>query len=67
MLCFIFQRSLEKKFLEVSQDYSYIMLIGVFGILDKASVPRGTGAIICLRNELCAIDGQNLIIPAWMI
>lgn len=42
-------------------------LIGAFGILDKASVQRGTGAIICLRNELSAIDRRNLIIPAWMI
>lgn len=42
-------------------------LIEAFGILDKASVPRGAGAIICLRNELSAINRQNLIIPAWMI
>ena len=42
-------------------------LIGAFDILDKASVPRGTGAILCLKNELSAIDRRNLIIPAWMI
>ena len=42
-------------------------LIHAFGILDKASVPRGSGAIICLRSELSAIDRQNLIIPAWII
>ena len=42
-------------------------LTGAFNVLDKASVPRGTGALICLRNELSAIDRQNLIIPAWMI
>ena len=42
-------------------------LIGAFKILDKASVPRGNGAIICLKNELSAIDRQNLIVPAWMI
>ena len=42
-------------------------LTGPFDILDKASVPRGTGAILCLKNELSAIDRQNLIIPAWMI
>lgn len=42
-------------------------LIGAFNILDKASVPRGTGAIICLKNELSAIDRQNLIVPVWMI
>ncbi len=42
-------------------------LVGAFNILDKASVQRGTGAIICLKNELSAIDRQNLIVPAWMI
>ena len=42
-------------------------LIGAFDILDKASVPRGTGAILCLKNELSAIDRRNLIVPAWMI
>ena len=42
-------------------------LIGVFKILDKASVPRGTGAIVCLREEFSAIDRQHLILPVWMI
>ncbi len=42
-------------------------LVSAFRILDKASVKRGAGAILCLRNELSAIDRQNLIIPAWMI
>ncbi|MGN0462686.1 MAG: ATP-binding protein [Ruminococcus sp.] len=42
-------------------------LIGAFKILDKASVPKGTGAILCLREELSAINRENLIIPIWMI
>lgn len=42
-------------------------LIGAFRILDKASVPRGTGAIVCLREEFSAIDRQHLILPVWMI
>lgn len=42
-------------------------LIGAFKILDKASVPRGTGAILCLRKELSAINRENLIVPIWMI
>ncbi len=42
-------------------------LTGAFTVLDKASLPRGNGAVICLKNELSAIDRQNLIIPAWMI
>ena len=42
-------------------------LSGSFKILDKATVPRGTGAIICLRDELSAIDSNNLIVPVWYI
>lgn len=42
-------------------------LVGTFKLLDKASLPRGNGAIICLRETLLAIDRQNFIIPAWMI
>ena len=42
-------------------------LIGAFKILDKASIPRGTGAIVCLREEFSAIDRQHLILPVWMI
>lgn len=39
----------------------------VFKALDKGNVPRGTGAIICMREELSAVDSRNLIIPAWYI
>lgn len=42
-------------------------LTGVFSVLDTASVPRGTGAILCLRKELSAIDRDSLIVPVWMI
>ena len=42
-------------------------LIGAFKILDKAAMPRGVGAILCLRETLSAIDRQHLIIPSWMI
>ena len=38
-----------------------------FKLLDKASLERGTGAIICLREELSAIDRSTYIIPIWMI
>jgi predicted AAA+ superfamily ATPase len=40
---------------------------GAFKLLDKASVPRGTGAIICLRETLSAIDSSTYIVPVWMI
>ena len=36
-------------------------------LLDKGSVPRGTGAVICMRPDLSAVSAQNLIVPIWMI
>ena len=42
-------------------------LTGAFSILDKGSVPRGTGAILCMRPELSAINAENYIVPIWMI
>lgn len=42
-------------------------ITGAFKLLDKASVPRGTGAIICLRETLSAIDSSTYIVPVWMI
>lgn len=42
-------------------------LVGTFSVLDKCSVPRGKGALICMRPELSAIDTDNYIVPVWMI
>lgn len=42
-------------------------LISTFEILDKGSVPRGKGALLCMRPELSAINSDNYIIPIWMI
>ena len=42
-------------------------LASAFSILDKGSVPRGAGAILCLREELSAIDRNTFILPIWMI
>lgn len=42
-------------------------LLNAFPLLDKASVPRGTGAILCMRPKLSAVDTQNFIVPIWMI
>ena len=42
-------------------------LIGAFSVLDKATTPRGCGAIICMRPELSAVDINNLIVPVWYI
>ena len=42
-------------------------LVGAFSVLDKATTPRGSGAIICMRPELSAVDSNNLIVPVWYI
>ena len=42
-------------------------LIGAFEVLDKGSVPRGKGAILCMRPELSAINEDNFIVPIWII
>lgn len=42
-------------------------LASAFKVLDKGSVPRGSGAILCLREELSAIDKSTFILPIWMI
>lgn len=42
-------------------------LISTFNLLNKASVPRGTGAILCMRPNLSAINSENYIVPIWMI
>lgn len=41
--------------------------ISAFNHLDKASVPRGSGAILCMRPKLSAINSENYIVPIWMI
>lgn len=42
-------------------------MITSFAVLDKGSVPRGKGAIICMRPELSAVNSENYIVPVWMI
>ena len=42
-------------------------LASAFKVLDKGSMPRGAGAILCLREELSAIDRNTFVLPIWMI
>ena len=42
-------------------------LTRVFSLLDRASMPRGKGAVICMKPQLSAIDRDNYIVPIWMI
>lgn len=39
----------------------------VFSILDKASLPRERGAVLCLRGEVAAFNSNDLMVPVWMI
>jgi predicted AAA+ superfamily ATPase len=42
-------------------------LVSAFKILDKASIPRGSGAVICPKKELSALDKGTMIVPIWAI
>ena len=42
-------------------------LIKVFSLLDRSSVPRSKGAVICMKSSMSAIDRDNYIVPVWMI
>ena len=42
-------------------------LIAAFKLLDKASLPRGSGAVLCMRPRLSAINSDHYILPIWMI
>ena len=39
----------------------------VFGVIDKAALERGTGAVLCTTDRLSAFDSKNLIVPIWGI
>ena len=42
-------------------------IANVFKVLDKASLPRGTGAVVCTKKELAALDKGTMIVPIWAI
>ena len=42
-------------------------LTRVFGVIDKASLERGIGAVLCTTDRLSAFDSKNLIVPIWGI
>ena len=42
-------------------------LTRTFKVLDKAKLRRSTGAIICTKQELSAIDRNTAIIPVWAL
>lgn len=42
-------------------------LVNVFNVLDKASVKRSEGAILCMKPKVSAINKDNYIVPIWII
>lgn len=42
-------------------------IVKAFSIFERASIPIGEGAIICMREQLSAIDSNHFIIPIWYI
>lgn len=42
-------------------------LTKAFSLLDRASVPRGKGAIVCMKSKVGVIDRDNYIVPIWTI
>ncbi|MCH5352623.1 MAG: ATP-binding protein [Acutalibacter sp.] len=41
-------------------------LTRVFGVIDKSPLQLGTGAVLCMAEQLSAFDSNNLIVPIWM-
>lgn len=44
-----------------------LAMTSAFGVLEKASLPVGMGAVICLKETFTALDKNTLVIPAWTI
>ena len=42
-------------------------ITGAFKVLDKGTVPRGKGAVLCMRPGLTAVDANNFVVPVWYI
>ncbi len=38
-----------------------------FSVLEKALLPVGMGAVICLKETFTALDGKTFVIPVWTI
>jgi len=42
-------------------------LTRAFSLLDRGSVPRGKGAVICMKPQVGVIDRDNYVVPVWTI
>jgi len=44
-----------------------LSMISSFDILRKSTIPTGKGAILCMKENLSALNSDNYIIPIWSI
>ncbi len=44
-----------------------LSMVRNFDVLKKAKIPLGMGAVICMKDQLSALDKNTLIIPVWSI
>jgi predicted AAA+ superfamily ATPase len=42
-------------------------LTRVFKVIEKSSLLRGTGAVLCTTDKFSAFDQNNLIVPIWLL
>ena len=42
-------------------------IVRTFGVIDKAPLQRGVGAVLCMAEQFGAFDRENLIVPVWML
>ncbi len=42
-------------------------MISSFDVLKKSSIPIGTGAVVCIKENVLALDKETLMIPVWLI
>lgn len=42
-------------------------MISNFSVIEKSSMQRGIGAVLCLSEKLGAFDKDNLIVPISLI
>ena len=42
-------------------------IVRTFDVIEKSTLERGTGAVLCMAQEFSAFDRDDLIVPIWMI
>lgn len=42
-------------------------IVKTFGVINKAPLKIGTGAVLCMADKLGAFDRDDLIVPIWVI